>query len=146
MTQAHERSATLSELVAEEVRALMARRRMSGRQLATTLGVSPSWVSYRLTGVQPIDVNDMHLMAGALGVEVHDLLPSREQASRAVAPKPQPAIKRRSRGREDAPGLNLSLTGLTVPVMRRRDSTGPGAAIADRHRRPAHLRPSVRAS
>jgi transcriptional regulator with XRE-family HTH domain len=85
MTQANERTATLSALVAEEVRALMARRRMSGRQLAASLGVSPSWVSYRLTGQQPIDINDLHLIAKALGVGVHDLLPPPEVAARAQA-------------------------------------------------------------
>ncbi|MEV6633931.1 helix-turn-helix transcriptional regulator [Actinoplanes sp. NPDC051470] len=84
MTQADERSATLSQMVAEEIRALMGRRRMSGRQLATQLGVSPSWVSYRLTGTQPIDINDMHLIAGALGVGVHDLLPPPEVAATAL--------------------------------------------------------------
>lgn len=84
MTQAHERTATLSALVAEEIRALMARRRISGRQLATQLGVSPSWISYRLTGAQPFDVNDLHLIAVALGVGVHDLLPPPEIAAKAA--------------------------------------------------------------
>jgi len=87
MTQAHERTATLSELVAEEVRALMARRQMSGRTLATKLNVSPSWVSYRLSGKQPIDVNDMLLIANALGVGVHDLLPPPEVAAQARGPQ-----------------------------------------------------------
>jgi transcriptional regulator with XRE-family HTH domain len=87
MTQAHERTATLSELVAEEVRALMARRQMSGRTLATKLAVSPSWVSYRLSGKQPIDVNDMLLIANALSVGVHDLLPSPEIAAKARGPQ-----------------------------------------------------------
>jgi transcriptional regulator with XRE-family HTH domain len=84
MTQANERTATLSALVAEEIRALMARRRMSGRQLAGQLGVSPSWVSYRLTGTQPIDVNDLALIAKALEVGVHELLPPPDVAARAV--------------------------------------------------------------
>jgi transcriptional regulator with XRE-family HTH domain len=88
MTQANERSATLSQLVAEEIRALMARRRMSGRQLAAQLKVSPSWVSYRLTGTQPIDLDDMMAIAGALGVGVHDLLPPPDVAARAVAGRP----------------------------------------------------------
>jgi transcriptional regulator with XRE-family HTH domain len=74
MTQAHERTATLSEMVAEEIRALMARRKVSGRELASQLAVSPSWISYRLSGKQPIDVNDLLRIANALGVGVHDLL------------------------------------------------------------------------
>lgn len=90
MTQANERTATLSALVAEEIRALMARRRVSGRQLASQLGVSPSWVSYRLTGTQPIDVNDLHLIATALGVGVHELLPPPDVAAQAVGPETIP--------------------------------------------------------
>lgn len=86
MTQANERSATLSQMVAEEIRALMARRRMSGRQLATELKVSPSWVSYRLTGAQPIDVNDLMQIARALGVGVHELLPPPDKAAQAADP------------------------------------------------------------
>jgi len=86
MTQASERAATLSQMIAEEIRALMARRRMSGRQLAGKLGVSPSWVSYRLTGAQPIDVNDLSGIAKALGVGVHDLLPPPDIAATAKAP------------------------------------------------------------
>ncbi|PZM88676.1 MAG: hypothetical protein DIU79_16495 [Actinobacteria bacterium] len=65
----------MSGRVAEEIRALLARRRMSGRELARQLGVSPSWVSYRLTGTQPIDLNDLDAIAQVLGVGIVDLLP-----------------------------------------------------------------------
>jgi transcriptional regulator with XRE-family HTH domain len=90
MTQAHERTATLSEMVAEEIRALMARRKVSGRELAGQLGVSPSWISYRLSGKQPIDVNDLLRIANALSVGVHELLPSPEDAARAAEPSAIP--------------------------------------------------------
>lgn len=66
--------AKLSDRIAEEIRALLARRRMSGRELARRLDVSPSWLSYRLTGVQPIDVNDLEMIAEVLDVNVTDLL------------------------------------------------------------------------
>src|SRR5690606_30195369 len=65
----------MSGRVAEEIRALLARRRMSGRELARQLGVSPSWVSYRLTGTQPIDLNDLDAIARVLDVGTVDLLP-----------------------------------------------------------------------
>lgn len=79
-------TATLGERVAEEVRALMARRRMSGRKLADLLGVSPSWVSYRMTGVTPIGLDDLQRIAEVLNVEVADLLPfSREGRTVVVA-------------------------------------------------------------
>lgn len=54
---------------------MLTRRRVSGRKLAEQLGVSPSWISYRLTGAQPIDLNDLERIAAALNVEVVDLLP-----------------------------------------------------------------------
>jgi len=66
---------SLSDRVAEEVRAMMARRRVSGRELARRLDVSAAWVSYRLTGTQPIDLNDLERIADALGVTVFDLIP-----------------------------------------------------------------------
>lgn len=67
--------ADLSDRVAEEIRSWMGRRRISGAALARALGVSPAWVSYRLTGVQPIDLNDLQRIAAILNVEVADLLP-----------------------------------------------------------------------
>jgi transcriptional regulator with XRE-family HTH domain len=79
MTQGHGRPATLSDLVAEEVRALMARRKVSGRELADLLGVSPSWISYRLNGKQPIDLNDLERIANALEVPILTLIPTPTQ-------------------------------------------------------------------
>jgi transcriptional regulator with XRE-family HTH domain len=61
--------------VAEEIRAMMARRRVSGAALAAELGVSPAWVSYRLSGKQAIDLNDLERIAAVLQAEVSDLLP-----------------------------------------------------------------------
>lgn len=78
MTQPNERSATLTQLVADEIRVAMTRQRVSGRDLAKKLGVSPSWISYRLSGRQPIDLNDLFRISKALGVGVHQLLPSPE--------------------------------------------------------------------
>src|SRR4030095_8671617 len=65
----------LSEQVAEEIRVMMTRRRMSGAQLARQLGVSQMWVSDRLRGATPIDLNDLERIAGVLDVAVADLLP-----------------------------------------------------------------------
>lgn len=70
---------TLTEKVAEEIRALLGRRRMSGRQLASTLAVSQTWVSSRLSGSTPIDLNDLDRIAAALNVDVADLLPRRNE-------------------------------------------------------------------
>jgi transcriptional regulator with XRE-family HTH domain len=80
----------MSGRVAEEIRALLGRRRMTGRELARRLGVSPSWVSYRLTGTQPIDLNDLDAIAEVLKVSIVDLLPrDRRQVTDGYAPEPR---------------------------------------------------------
>lgn len=66
----------LTERVAEEIRGWMGKRRLSQAALARQLGVSKMWVSYRLSGAQPIDVNDLERIARALGVAVAELLPA----------------------------------------------------------------------
>lgn len=71
----HPEQTHLSDRVAEEIRALLARRRVSGRELSRRLGVSPPWVSLRLTGSQEIGLNDLERIAAALGVTIVDLLP-----------------------------------------------------------------------
>jgi transcriptional regulator with XRE-family HTH domain len=50
---------------------------MSQAQLARALGQSPMWVSDRLRGIQPIDLDAMERIAKVLGVEVTDLLPGK---------------------------------------------------------------------
>lgn len=58
------------ELVAEEVRALFARRRISARRVALSLGWTENYMSRRLTGKIPLDVNDLVALAQALDVPV----------------------------------------------------------------------------
>lgn len=67
---------TLTEVVAEEIRVALARRRMRQSQLARRMEVTEQWLSVRLRGVQPIDLNDLQRMAAALEVEVTDLIPT----------------------------------------------------------------------
>lgn len=62
------------ELVAAEIRAHLARRRMSGRALSKILGVDQTWVSRRLNGVIPLDTNDIDRISQALGIEPVKLL------------------------------------------------------------------------
>jgi DNA-binding Xre family transcriptional regulator len=86
---------TLSERIAEEIRALLARRRMSGRELTRKLGVSPNWLSLRLTGVQAIDVNDLERIATALDVRPIDLVSAAEDGTTLRYPDPPLAASRR---------------------------------------------------
>jgi transcriptional regulator with XRE-family HTH domain len=65
---------TLSDRVAEEIRGLLGKRRMSASELARRLEVSRSWVSLRLTNAQAIDLNDAERIAYELDVTVGELL------------------------------------------------------------------------
>lgn len=66
-----------SRRVAGEVRAHLARRQLSGKQLATALGVSQFSVSRRLRGEVPFSVDELSVAADFLGVDLSDLLAER---------------------------------------------------------------------
>lgn len=61
--------------VAGEIRAHAARRGLSGRQLAFQLGKSQPWMSRRLTGEVPFDVEELDAVAALLGVTPRELFP-----------------------------------------------------------------------
>lgn len=63
-----------TDVVASNVRAEMARRRITQRDVATALGIAHSAVSHRLTGRTTFDVNELAVIAGLLGVEVAHLV------------------------------------------------------------------------
>ncbi len=69
---------SLNDRVAGEIRAEMGRRQITGRRLADLLGVSHTWVHYRLTGSQAIDFVDVERIAAVLGVPVYQLIPAPE--------------------------------------------------------------------
>lgn len=62
------------ELVAAELRAHLARQRLSGRALAKMLGENQTWVSRRLAGHVPLDTDDLQRIAEALGLTPMELL------------------------------------------------------------------------
>lgn len=66
---------TLSDYAAGEIRAILARRQLTGKELAQQIGVSRSWISYRLTGTTEIGLNDLQQIAAALEVDISALLP-----------------------------------------------------------------------
>ncbi len=65
---------TPTERVAATVRAELARRSISGRQLARHLDASPSAMHRRLSGVQPFDVAELAQVAEFLGLPLSDLV------------------------------------------------------------------------
>src|SRR5262245_60778718 len=68
----------LNDLIAEEIRALLARRRLSASDLARMTGFTQRAISRRLTGEKVIDADDLDRIAAVLEVDVTDLLPARE--------------------------------------------------------------------
>lgn len=65
----------LRERTAEELRALLARRKMSATQLARHMGVSQAYIWRRLDGQTAFDLDDLEKIANILGVDVLDLFP-----------------------------------------------------------------------
>lgn len=78
---------TLTQLVATEIKVAMARRDVRQSQLARAIGKTEMWLSVRLRGVQPIDMNDLALIARGLGAGIHELLPPPEVAAGAEVPQ-----------------------------------------------------------
>jgi len=65
----------LSDVVAKEIRILLVRNDLKQTDLAARMGATEMWVSRRLRGAQPIDLNDLQRFADALNVEAADLMP-----------------------------------------------------------------------
>jgi transcriptional regulator with XRE-family HTH domain len=88
MSIAPEASAkTLSQMVATRIRIAMAVEDIRQAELSRRIGKNEQWLSVRLRGRQPIDMNDLLLFARALGVGIHDLLPTAEEAAEAAPRK-----------------------------------------------------------
>jgi len=69
------------ELFAAEIRAEMARQRITGRELARRLGENPQWAAQRINGVVPLNTDDIPRFAEALGMTTKRLL---EQVASAI--------------------------------------------------------------
>lgn len=113
----------LTDLIAEEVRALLGRRRMSASTLARQMGVTQRYVSRRLTGDAPFDANDLQRIAGTLGVPVRALLPDSVDDVQAITES----------GRE----VTTRYAAKRAPVTNRPSSSRP--ANRDDARRPNRL-------
>jgi len=95
------------------------------------------WVSLRLRGLQPIDLNDLLLFARALGVDVHDLMPPRDTITGAFGASPNersagPAPRRTRDRRTDEPRRARLVFGSAD-----REPQGPFD-----HNRPGAVRPT----
>jgi len=72
---------TPAEQTAGAVRAELARRRISGRQLAESLGWPISTTARRLNGQYPFDVEQLSAIAEHIEVPVWIFLPDRDSAA-----------------------------------------------------------------
>jgi len=68
----------LQEWIAEEIRVLLVRRRMTATQLAGMVGWSSSQISRKLGGQSELTVNDVAKVAKVFQVQPADLLPKPE--------------------------------------------------------------------
>lgn len=69
-----QRRRLLHKLIAAEVRAAMARHRVTGELLAEKLGVSRTFVSRRLRDITAFDLDDLEAIAEIFDMTVEDLL------------------------------------------------------------------------
>lgn len=60
--------------VSAEIRAEMGRLKMSGNQLAQAVGLSQNYVAIRLRDAKPFNLNDVHEIAHALGIDVFEIM------------------------------------------------------------------------
>ena len=66
-------------VVLGNVRAEIARRRLSQSDIAREMGQNQQWLSRRLIGYVPLSVPELMTLAGIIGVDIADLLPVRRQ-------------------------------------------------------------------
>lgn len=76
----HVMQQTPTERTAAAIRAEIARRRISAKDLAQNLGVSRTTLWRRLNGHAAIDVDELTRMAAVIGVPISALLSDRDAA------------------------------------------------------------------
>ena len=106
----------LNEVVAENIRAEMARERWSGRKAATALGLNQMYVSRRLSGETPMDANDIAAFARLLNVSIESLF---QTTKKAPTPKsegqtlPRLDSNQQPAGSQPAPETRATITRIT---------------------------------
>lgn len=107
--------ARFNDLLAGEVRAHLARRRLSNRDFAKMLGAQPSWVDRHLNGATVINADDLERFADALDISIDEL--TRE------------AIRKASEGREESFRVSRGCSGTAGGEVR---PFGPARPILSR--------------
>lgn len=114
---------------------------MSQAQLARVLGQSQMWVSDRLRGIQPINLDDMERIGDALDVPALELLPRSFRAAQGLNLSLIPTARM---GRSGSPRRIVARAASRPVVSTRRDAVRPVSAIPADHRRPQPTRSGER--
>lgn len=122
---------TLRALVAEEVRALLARKRISATALAKLIGVSQTYVWRRLSGETAFDLDDLEKIAKVLECRVVDLLPRQPKGGGEVTARKRPMADRPTDNRPNGRGRSDEFRRPSTEVRRPQKvlSPLPGAAM-----------------
>jgi transcriptional regulator with XRE-family HTH domain len=132
-----ERMDTLNQRVAEEIRVLLARRRLTATELARMTGMTQRSISRRITGEKKIDVDDLQRIADALDVDLYDLLPARARTSGGgssgdiITVRSAPTINPPTPGRTDKRELVDSRYGSAMSMTTHGRPQRLSAATAD---------------
>jgi hypothetical protein len=152
MTTTPERTATLTTLVAAEIRAWMGRLDVRQSELARRLGETDQWMSMRLKGRTPIDLNELQRVATALGLSVLDLMPAGASRvsgatgggpTQTIVPVESP-VRHRTPVRPVRASSHVATRPGPLGQGGRRDATRPVSAVPANLRRPAPARPTTR--
>lgn len=108
--------------VAEELRAQMARKRVSGRELARRVHVSAQWMSQRTRGVVPMDTNDMEMLAAALGITLTELLADAAQRVTIASPDRPTNARNSERYSADSHGVVIPFPQVKPTAATARDT------------------------
>lgn len=103
-----------SDGFARELRAEMARRNVSGRELARRIGESSDWVSRRTRGLTPATAVDMQRLAEALGCSLGTLL-ERSLTQQYVERKSDLVLGKKTRSRHRSAHLMSRSSPACVP-------------------------------
>lgn len=118
---------------------MLARKRMSARELADLLGERRMWVQYRLAETTPLQLNDLQRIADALEVGIADLLPqevSRKSSGRSLTRADhQPDVIRTAESRVGRGTPTLTDPPILTPISR----TSRQPVTAAQVRRPSRL-------
>lgn len=128
------RSGRLRERAAEEIRVILARRRMSAAELARRTGIRQQNLSRRMTGETAFDLDDLEVIARELGVTVAELL-GPEGGSGAQTTVPKLRVPDRRPAGAERPTADR-------PTDTRSNGRPPKSGPKNTSRRPVLLRPT----